>query len=297
MFRASRDDGRTWGPIRPILEEEPIDGTLAVDAHSGAMYAAMSPTDGRALYVVRSLDGGATWSTSPIASRNSTSPADQQAGGIATFIFPVAAVDDAGTVYVAWAEDESQTDVPAAAKSAETPHVYLSVSRDHGATFSKPAMVSPPDKAAVMPAIAAGSAGRVALAWYEGELPIPPDAVPQAWWVTLTESTTADQARPAWKSARTTHDPVHIGAICTYGYACNLGDTGGPVTCPAYVGCIAPGERTSGDFFEVALRPNGQPILAYVSDPPAQEVPSTLTLGVVAVSRVTDGVPMREAGG
>ncbi|MCA1812396.1 MAG: glycoside hydrolase [Halobacteriales archaeon] len=274
MFRASHDNGTTWGAPQPILEEEPIDGTLAVDVARDYLYAAMSPTDGRSLLVLRSLDGGRTWNATTIASRNSTSPVDQAFGAITTFIFPVTAVDEAGTVYVAWAEDATQDNIPGLAKSAETPHVYLSMSKDHGATFSKPAMVSPPGVPALLPAIVAGAPGRVALAWYEGALPLPSDSLPDEWFVTLAESTTADQDQPVWKTAATTEQPIHLGGICTSGTGCG------------------PGDRSRGDFFEVTLRANGQPILAYVQDT-GPEGATARARGQVLVSAVTDGTSMR----
>jgi hypothetical protein len=275
LFRASLDHGASWGPIVTVLEENLIDGPLAVDPADGTLYLPVGYFDGRPIDVLRSRDGGATWQAATVNSRAEDSPLSDNIGNIRQFIFPVAAVDDAGTVYLAWSEDR---DAPpqlssAGGKFAMDPHVYLSVSKDHGASWSEPRRMSPPDRPAVLPAIAAGAPGRVALGWYQAVLGAPGEVLPNQWVVTLAESTTADMDGATWVAGQVTPEPIHLGSICTQGTGCTAGD------------------RSRGDFFEVALRANGLPVLAFVKDtiPPSDNGTRT----DVVVARATDGTPLR----
>ncbi|HEV8361137.1 MAG TPA: sialidase family protein [Candidatus Thermoplasmatota archaeon] len=274
-FRASHDRGLTWGPIVAVEDEDPVDGPLAVDPVSGALYVAVSYFDGRPVTVLRSFDAGATWDAVPLPAATGQ-PAF---GGIMHFIFPLVAVDAAGTVYAAWSEDPEAAPQlwTLGGKSVMTPKVFLSVSKDRGATWSAAMRMSPPDRAAVLPALVAGAPGRVALGWYEAATPLPSDVLPNEWFVRLATTVTADQAEPAWEIASTTSEPIHFGSICTQGTGCTVGD------------------RTRGDFFEIALRPNGLPIVGYVQDsiPPNESQRRTQ----VVVARVAEGTPLLAVAG
>lgn len=287
--RASRDLGATWEPWSPIVEvesvkvgaatagqEPPLLGRPAIDARSGALYVPLSPLHGGPVQVARSLDRGASWDLVDLPGRSEDFLLAGQVPHSKGNIFPVVAVDEAGTVYASWSEDR---DAPEAlpstgGKTVMVPKVYLAVSRDQGATWSEAMPVSPPDRAAVFPAIAAGAPGRVGLAWYESAYGLPPDNTPQPWFVTLALSTSADSAAPTWAAAATTAEPVHVGRICTAGAVCAAG-----------------GDRTRGDFLDVAIRPDGMAVVAYVQDvfPPGEEGRST----DVVVARVADGPPLR----
>src|SRR5437868_1378519 len=65
------------------------------------------------------------------------------------------AVDRGHNVYVAWADN-----------TAGTIDIYVSVSKDRGATWSAPARVRTGLTVSVFPALVAGDAGRAAVAWY-----------------------------------------------------------------------------------------------------------------------------------
>lgn len=113
------------------------------------------------LYVSRSTDGGATWTTRLL--ETSASPPDCAAyscgwaylGAQATL-----ASDAAGAVYVAW-------NAGAVARGPE--RVYLARSLDDGVTYSPRAELStaPAGTAHAFPAIAAGVAGDVRVAWMD----------------------------------------------------------------------------------------------------------------------------------
>lgn len=266
-LNVSLDGGATW--TSHVLPGDAITGPVAADPTSDAIYL---PVNADGLHVLKSLDRGATWTKTTLRE------------GIPVFglyIFPVAAVDAAGNVYVVWAEDPDNPvpapDLPygygfAVPRTAARPHVYLSVSRDGGATFSEPRLLSSGDRPAVFPWIAAGAEGRVVVAWYDAVLPNPSDRTPNAWNVAVAMSTTADAAEPVFETAFATPRPLHLGSICTSGLFCSL----------------TAGDRSLLDFFEVNILPDGSPVLAFVGDHPVK-------MGMVKVyaTRMTEGTPLR----
>jgi hypothetical protein len=189
------------------------------------------------LMVARSNDSGATWE-------------DHDAAPLVddTFQFPIASVDQAGVVYVVYANgnfdktNNYQTD-----RFPNIPTIMLIHSSDHGVSWSKPMAVSTPGVPAVFPWIAAGAPGRVAIAFYEGQLPAPLVA-PNAWRVAMAMSTTADTDAPKLARGFVTADPTHVGQICVVGSACG------------------PQDRSLLDFFEVRLKDDGTPVVAYTAD-------------------------------
>lgn len=239
-------------------------GPVATDPASPAVYL---PSAARDLTVWRSVDHGTTWNETLVRP------------GIGTLVqYPVAAVDAAGAVYVAWAEDPSAPADPgtpvgfAVPRLAGIPHVYLAVSRDGGATFSEPRMLSSPDRPALFPWVVAGDAGRVAVAWYDGVLPLPSDHVPNQWNVAVAMSVLADQPEPVFETFLATPRPIHLGSICTTGAFCYA-----PVA-----------DQTMGLFFQMALLPDGSPVLAFAGDADVKMA----TVKVYA-TRMTEGTKLR----
>lgn len=115
-----------------------------------------------------SYDGGATWDVGYVPSMG---------GRPLGLALTVGAADDAGNVYLAWGEEKDE-DVA----------VYLAVSRDDGANWGEPIRVDNMTKGSkVFPAITAGPAGKVAIAYYESDTPgFPSDVGGDALWnVTL----------------------------------------------------------------------------------------------------------------
>lgn len=275
VFSSSVDRGEGWGEVVTIDPANPIGGPVVVDQGSGAIYVPLSGFDGGPVQVARSLDAGATWEIVDVPSRFESNPVAMTLGtGIRHFIFAVAAVDAAGTAYVVWSEDaDAPPEMPTlGGKTAMIPEVFLSVSRDQGATWGEAIQLSPQGVPAVLPWIVAGDAGRIAVGWYEGVMEAPGEIAPNEWHITLAMSTTADGAEPVFAAAHATQQPIHLGSICTQGTGCSAGD------------------RSRGDFFEIAIRPNGLPILSFVQDtlPPNEETRRT----DVVVSRVVDGTPL-----
>lgn len=266
MRRASLDGGDTWGPITPVIDgQRPAIGKPAVDPTTGSIYLSVNSAN---FDVYASHDGGITWSASRVPSREM----DTTFGTLVRFAWPDVAVDGAGNVYATWAAEE----VPAAdllrplADQPETarPSVYVSVSMDRGATWSPPHQLSRPGHSAIMPTIVAGAAGRVGVAWYETALPLPGEATPNRWNLHFAQTVTADAEQPVWNLVEVVPS-VHTGAICTQGLQCEATD------------------RSRGEFFDMAIRPNGLAIISYVQD--EETVTPTGHTTSIAVVRMESG--------
>jgi hypothetical protein len=260
LFRASPDGGATWNDTR-IITDDHLQGPIVHDPSSAAVYTPYYDTEAGVM-LARSADEGTTWELLPLGVAPATASQGSNGG---SHIFPVAAVDDAGTVYVVWSVDE-----PAAAPLNEItfPVVRFAASKDGGHTWSAPRQLSTEGRTAIFPWIAAGAPGRVAVGWYENRNGMPSDAAPDLWDVVLQESTTADAAEPTFLGGPVTAAPIHVGIL----------GTEGPYRFA---------DRTLLDFFEVAIRADGQPILTWVED---GSEPRTVE---VHAAGVADGTPLR----
>lgn len=129
----------------------------------------------------------------------------------------VGAADDAGNVYLAWAE--AKGDDP---KTQEMT-IYYAASKDDGKTWTKPAAVSEPTKLSrVFPAITAGPAGKVAIAYYEADKAGYPAQLDKdaSWNVTMAYTTDALAENATWEHLRLTDASVRHGAVCPDGSSC-----------------------------------------------------------------------------
>src|SRR5579872_1177564 len=126
---------------------DPVDGTLYLLGDTfGTFEQSIGKIPVSGFQVTMSPDG-ANFSSSTVIS----SPRFDLGG---TLIAPIA-VDGGHNLYVAWSDN-----------SAGAWHIYLSVSRDRGQTWSTPVRVSQGLTASTYPTLAAGDAGHVAVAWY-----------------------------------------------------------------------------------------------------------------------------------
>lgn len=240
LLRRSLDGGATWQPAVRVTDDN-RQGPVAPGPGGAWLYLPNFDGPNATIDVSRSADGGATWE-------------DVHAAAVPQrpFIFPIAAVDAAGTVYVVYATGApgpSGTGEPVD-RNLAVPEVFLITSLDHGATWSEPRRLSTPGVPAVFPWIAAGAPGRVAVAWYEAEQPWPSGRLPNVWHVVVAMSTHADEAEGAFKATRVTREPMHVGGLCADGGACTM----------------SAGDRTLLDFFELRVLPNGSPVLAWTGD-------------------------------
>lgn len=230
----SIDGGRTW-----IHAGNPWAQALPGDANQGRQdgpFFTNPKTDAigvvyscatRAVCLSTSADQGMTWKPVVAAQRE----------GAVNNIFPAGAADLDGKWYVAWAE-----------RVEDSTQVFMAVSAD-GATFSEPVQVTSGPGVRLFPWMVAGDGGRVALAWYGTDATgdnNDPDAMKDAQWhVYAAQSLDAAGASPTFRVDRVTPEPIKEGTVST-------GGLGGKA------------DRSLGDFFSLALDPEGRVHFAFV---------------------------------
>lgn len=236
-----------------------------VVAHDGTVYLPRSYCGQP--WVAVSSDEGKTWERFQIATSGVAEDENfGDAGGD-----PSVAVDRAGNVYYAWiAEDR----LP-----------YLSVSRDKGKSWSKPAMIGAPGvRETSQVSVAAGDKGRIAFSYMGSENVRPPlgaegDYTLVTWNGYMGMSTTALKKAPHFYTAQVNKDRYPLA-----GRKC------GQVRC-----------NNVGDFLDVQIGPDGIPWGAFVNacvhtQCPRGKVPSGLKASGV-VGRLVGGPPLiRKAG-
>jgi len=286
-FRASDDDGRTWHKLVTVSPDH-LTGPVVHGPALGTAYIPFTVYDSAGadsplvggfpstyhLELAATADHGATWTIHPVLRPDQAaamSPLDE-----GTAIFPVAAVDDAGTIYLAWATPQP-TEGQQLPRAVSRFGVYLTHSADGGATWADPVLVSDPAKVALEPFLAAGAPGHLAIVWYENTLGNPSDNVPDLWNVKLWESGDADLGAAAHHQlVQLNGEPSHIGSVCTVGGL-----------------CLAGGDRSLLDYFEVALTPAGQPIVTWASSAAGTAVGVAAQPTQIHVGGVAEGTPLR----
>jgi hypothetical protein len=140
-------------------------------------------------WVAMSANGGTTWTRTKIADH--IVMADHEVS---------LAVDDADNLYATWTDGVYR--LP-----------FLSVSSDHGATWSTPAMIAPPPVHETnFPTVVAGAAGRIAVlfpgthSWDRND-----PGRPWNLYVVLSLNGLAGQPVFTWATANNPADPVHRG--------------------------------------------------------------------------------------
>jgi hypothetical protein len=171
----SLNGGLSFLPQKPVAEAmgncAAITGHLDADA-DGNVYLPLICGNAASYAVTR--DDGVSWSVVTIDTTVGVAGHDVDL-----------AFDEAGNMYAAWTSE----DLP-----------YLAVSKDHGATWGKPAMIAPPQVTGTQfLAVAAGGPGQVTLAYVgtevpggfegkpEGDCPVTsPDCTSPAEWANAT---------------------------------------------------------------------------------------------------------------
>jgi len=259
-FLSSQDHGATWLRGAPVSFLTPVDDRqwIDVDQNTGEVYVVTNnlPTG---LWVIHSNDGGLTWVPQTLAvsqqERNCICPpgvlaVEENTGnvylpytiggggiGLATSTdhggsftnqvieplkgasgnFPVLVHDLAGNLYIVAEKDLGQGNT----------RIVMARSRDAGKTWDGPFTVQ--DIAAgaqIFPWAVAGSAGRLAVAWYE----LAQDTEGKRWDVKLALATDALALAPSFGVVQLNQEPVLRGDY----------DRG-----------------ALGDFFELAMGPDG----------------------------------------
>jgi hypothetical protein len=205
-------------------------GGIAVDQREGAVFATWSDQDGIA--VARSADKGATWTITHIPGTRVTGSWNDTAWNYA----PVA-VDARGDVFVAWSQVSGSVASPGGIST------YLAVSRDDGRTWRRTRLRT--RATSVFPALAVLGADRVAVSWIdaaeEGNPNGSADFADARWRLAYAEVKGLAAGHPSTVSA-TVDGLVHEGTV--------------------FVGTQG-GNRGMGDFFSMAVAPDGRVVVAY----------------------------------
>jgi hypothetical protein len=239
------NDGLIYMPASPVLSPtDPANqdnqlGNLVADRHHpGLLYqvyvtsTAPNLSDGTPigaqgkLNVVRmavSTNGGNSWT------QHTVFTGDAKVNYAS--IFPSAAVDRAGNVFVAVSDNANLL-------------VFSSV--DQGAHWTAPVRVNSPAGAAAFPWISAGGPGGVVVSWFGASTPDPASKA-NLWHVYAAESRNATAAAPTYNLFQVSNHVIHKGMLCENGLNCSDG-------------------RQLGDFFQVAVGPDGIANLAWADD-------------------------------
>ena len=177
---------------KPITSDVYDRDTIAVDQHDGTVYLPNAGSTGLSVFV--STDGANTFTQKKVIT---TVPY------ITENIFTVADVDDAGNLYLAWADQCNIT---------------LAVSPDKGASW-RFFTVAGDNGTRVFPWVAAGDGGRVGLTWYETDETGDPNLLENATW-RIMAAVTIDALADNVTFYRSVVLPyVHTGTIRTTGSA------------------------------------------------------------------------------
>jgi hypothetical protein len=250
----SDDDGLTWQKVGdPIVGQGGATGSATFNNDQGPIvadptthsvfdvYAAGSASVQKGtnanfnnIFVSRSTDMGVTWKSTLVFS----APVNTALNNV----FPTLAVDKStGTLYASWSDGVT---------------VWLSISTDHGQTWSGAAAVNiSPASTALFPWVDA-HAGVVDLVYY-GSTASSKDDPTAVWNVYLAQST---DGGASFAQSLVSAAPNHVGVICTNGIACPNGT------------------RNLLDLFKVSIDPaNGKAAIIYTDD-----TLSTTTVGCPA---------------
>ena len=225
------EDAAGQGSDSPYVRDDAAPpGGIAVDQRSGTVYASWSDQHGIA--VARSTDKGSTWTIGHI-------PGSQVTGSDTDDLWNFApiATDSAGDVYVAWGQiTQGSANAPVGIG------LWLAASRDGGRHWSKYRM--PARATAVFPTLAVFGPGHVAVAWVDTAVTGNPNAsgFTGATW-RLQYAELSGVGRGPIRIMQATVDPaVHTGTLF-------VGPQGG--------------DRGMGDFFSMAVGPDGRLVVAY----------------------------------
>ncbi|MGH2740570.1 MAG: hypothetical protein ACRDH6_08845 [Actinomycetota bacterium] len=209
--------------------DERVALVFLASADAGENFTGDKPTD---VYISITQPGGANPQVHLIHE------SDESVWGL----FPALASDQAGNLYASWTNLHG---------------VFLSISRDHGVTWSKPRKISTGKENAstVFPFVIGGSKGRVGLSWLGASAKTPDDD--EAEWQTYYSVTTNALAKkPRWRQVVASDHVIHTGSICLEGLACDL-----PLPMEGFGG-----DRNLLEVLQMGLTKDGRVLIAYPDD-------------------------------
>lgn len=209
LVSKSLDGGVTFPFVFPATHIDDADsadlaGPLVVGADGSLSFPFFVVTKNKfEVRVATSHDGALTWQESTIAIR-AYDP---------RHVFPILATDDAGDMYVTWAEERWD------GHTLDGYDLFEAHSTDAGSTWSTPRRLTSGPGSAEEPWIVAGAPGRVAIAYYgtddgrahrDGDAAVPDDA---RYLVRVAYSFDALDATPTWAVTDADGTPVLVGML------------------------------------------------------------------------------------
>ena len=243
----SSDPATFFGPV----SVDPT--TLGAGAAAEKLYvpfthAGAGGSSERQLGLAVSDDGGSNWHEHQVV--------EESPGSTVAAQYPVAAVDAGGAVYVAW---------------SDAGQVWYAWSKDGGATVSPPQPIEDQASLNVMPAIVAGDAGHIAVAWYAGSgvAAMGRSSELDSWHPMLAVSGNADGPNPGIARLTLSGVAVHQGSVCLLGAGCADDGDGGPAD-PRLGAHLALALDPASGGLEVAFAgdtgPGGEPVVRVVHE-------------------------------
>ncbi|HEU0130045.1 MAG TPA: sialidase family protein [Mycobacteriales bacterium] len=230
-------------------------GPMLVDQKTGELYVVYGISDAatngtstggfgnpRGLVVAHSTDG-TTWTNKyAVVINGMVIDGEYVASG-----FPWGLIDPDGNVYVIFNSSEGGHY-----------HTYYAYSTDHAATWSQPIKLDDnplPEGATVFSTGASIAPGVVDFAWIESDDAENTDDPDTSWYINMAQVRDAATANPSITRSRISDHPIHRGDICLHGTLCQLAPNG-----------LGGGSRSLGDFFELAIGPDGMAQAAWTDD-------------------------------
>ncbi|MDQ6748431.1 MAG: hypothetical protein M3010_10060 [Candidatus Dormibacteraeota bacterium] len=296
-----------------VTNNEGISGNQVVDPSTGNVFIAHTSTEGSGgTPGVRVSEGKITLGTPTTAkwteSPNLVAPlchdpncvdTNSNAEELAGENFASIARDSAGYLYVTFtagpighgASSDPNFNALTAPEQIYVVHSLSPAGADPSTlTWSAPQAITGTGASAgtnTFPWITAGSDGRVAVAWYHtGETTEPGTCASGTgtctlygassfknaeWTVQLGQSLDANSATPSYATANVSEAPVKHGQICTSG-----------------LGCATGGDRSLGDYLQVAPDQQGAAVVSYVFDT-SNDTSSGEDAGPEVISRQVSG--------
>jgi hypothetical protein len=246
VVQRSTDGGLTYSPISSIAAPNPdFPGPMHFIPSSNTVV--MPWTKAESVNLAVSRDGGTTWFDCNVAKG-----ATYVGGGTAGFA--TADVDNAGNVYVVWADKSNYHTWLASVTAAQLATCNQTPSDTGNTADGLPTqtVASAPSQVdrdavstTVFPWVAAGgAAGRVAVAFYGTTQDGDPNVgdFKGAWNVYVNQSLDGlDGASAQFSQVQATTHPFHYDSICLNGLGCDL--------------AVPAGDRSLADFFAIAYSP------------------------------------------
>lgn len=234
----SDDLGETW--TQPVQIDPKVNfagqGNMAVSADGQKLYVPRYEEDVPVSeqtyekghwYLLASEDGGETWErremfdlTSELASA-----------------LPSTAIDEDGTLYVAWSQERDGVS-----------RTHLAVSKDGGRTWTAPLQLPLPAGTHAMPWIDVKAPGTLGLMWYAADEEGRASKLDAPWHVDYALVTDAATDAPQVQRVRVTPEPIHQGNVCAKGPA-----------------CVSPEDRRLLDYPWIDFGPDGAAHLVFAS--------------------------------